>query len=87
MFFSREHIFEKVYEDLYNEYIKINGYSKLKYQSIDTTFIMNKTGKQRLGRNRFFKNKNAYKISIISDMNSLPVSIIIDSGNWITKFK
>ena len=81
LFFSKEKIFEKVYEQLYCQYLDNNSFSKLKYQSIDTSFVMNKNGKQKLGRNRFFKNKNAYKISFIVDTNKLPVSIDIDRAN------
>ncbi len=42
---------------------------------------MNKNGKQKLGRNKYYKNKNAYKLSLIVDSFGLPVSIFIDSGN------
>jgi len=81
LFFSRKGIFENVYEKLYQQYIRNKRFTKLKYQSIDSSFIMNKNGKQRLGRNKFFKNKNCYKLSFIVDTYGFPLSIHINSGN------
>ena len=42
---------------------------------------MNKNGKQRIGRNKFFKNKNAFKVSLIVDELKMPFSVHIDKGN------
>lgn len=81
LFFSKERIFERIYSDLLSKYLKNNKYSKLKYQSIDSSFILNKNGKQKLGRSVLMKNKNCYKLSIIADTNGIPNSIILDSGN------
>lgn len=81
LFFSRNNIFEKVYKTLYSKYIKIKNASKLKYLSIDTSFIMNKCGRTKLGRNKFYKNKNCYKLSIIIDAFKNPISASVEAGN------
>ena len=81
IFFAQNKIFENVYELMHIEYLKYNGLSKLKTQSIDTTYIMNINGKEELGRNTHFKNKNCYKVSIIVDSNSIPHSTVVVSGN------
>jgi len=50
-----------VYEELYkinlDKYIKKNK-KELKYLSIDSTYISNKNGKEKIGRNIYYKNKN-----------------------------
>lgn len=81
LFFAEKEIFKNVYEQLYKKYLKKKKYTKLKYQSIDTSFIMNKNGKQKLGRNKYFKNKRCYKLSFIVDSLGMPNSIHIDAGN------
>lgn len=81
LFFAKHDIFGNVYEIMYNKYISINTYSKLKYQSIDTSFIINKNGKQNLGRNKYCKNKNCYKLSFLVDKNRIPDQVILYNGN------
>ena len=81
LFLSENSIFEKIYNIILDKYIGTYTFSKLKYQSIDTTFIQNKNGKEDMGRNTLIKNKNSYKVSIISDTNRIPLIISINSGN------
>ena len=81
IFFAQHNIFENVYEIMHIQYMKYNNMSKLKIQSIDTTYIMNINGKEELGRNKHFKNKNSYKVSLIVDSNRIPLSTVINSGN------
>ena len=50
-------------------------------QLIDSTFIMNKFGKNHIARNRFYKNKNCNKISLMTDINGIPLSVLINTGN------
>lgn len=81
IFFTRNNIFKDIYDSLFNEYIKNKAHTKLKYQYTDTSFIINKNGKQKLGRNKFCKNKKCYKLSLIVDINGIPNSSLIRSGN------
>jgi len=50
-------------------------------QIVDSTFIMNKFGKNHVARNKFFKNKNCNKVSFITDINGIPLSVLIKNGN------
>jgi len=81
LFFAKNRIFENVYERLHKEYSKTNTSSKFKYQSTDTSYIMNLNGKENIGRNKHNKNKNCYKVSIIVDSNGIPHSTSIVAGN------
>ena len=81
IFFAQHMIFEKVYYIMHKKYLDCCPLSKLKLSSIDTSYIMNKNGKENLGRNTHFKNKNCYKVSIIVDSNGIPYSTVIVSGN------
>ena len=49
--------------------------------SIDSTFISNKYGTEKIGRNIFYKSKNGIKITTIVDSNGIPLDLRIDSGN------
>lgn len=79
--FSDNQIFQNVYKLLLTKYLKTNKSSKLKYQSIDTSFIANIHGHDKIGRNKFYKNKRGTKISSITDANGIPLSLLFDSGN------
>jgi hypothetical protein len=52
-----------------------------KYLMTDISFIYNLNGKERIGRNKFYKNKKCTKLSLIIDNNNVPLSIIIKAGN------
>ena len=47
---------------------------------IDSSFVMNKFGHNKLGRNKYFKNKNCNKISLITDINGIPMSVLVNKG-------
>ena len=81
LFFAKHRIFENVYELMHKEYSKDNTSSRFKYQSTDTSYIMNINGKENIGRNKHNKNKNCYKLSIIVDSNGVPHSTSVVSGN------
>jgi transposase len=49
---------------------------------IDSTIIYNKNGINKIGRNKFYKNKNTTKISLMTDKNGFPLSIIFMKGNY-----
>lgn len=61
LFFSKNNIFQKVYNIILNRYI--NKHKKyMKLLSIDTSFILNKNGKNKLNRTKIAKNiKNKLK--------------------------
>ena len=50
-------------------------------QIVDSTFIMNKFGKECIARNKFFKNKNCNKVSVVTDIKGIPISVLIKTGN------
>jgi hypothetical protein len=41
---------------------------------------MNKYGINKMAKNKFFKNKNCNKISIITDVNGISLSVLINKG-------
>jgi hypothetical protein len=61
--FVKFDIFKNIYLSLQSKYLTKNNPL---IQIIDSTFIMNKFGKNYIARNIFFKNKNCNKISIIT---------------------
>jgi len=53
----------------------------LKYQSTDSSFIENKIGVDKLGRNVYYKNKRGRKITAIVDSKGIPINFNISEGN------
>ena len=80
-FFRDNNIFINVYKQLLGEYFQKNITSKLKCQLTDTSFIYNMNGSEKIGRNKYFKNKKCTKLSCITDIHGIPMSVLIDSGN------
>lgn len=76
--FVNNDIFKQLYLDIRLKYF-INN--KTSIQIIDSTFISNKYGKNTIARNIFFKNKNCNKISYLTDVNGIPLSVLINKGN------
>jgi transposase len=76
--FTKFNIFKKMYLSFRSDYF-INN--KTDIQLIDSTFIMNKFGKNHIARNMFFKNKNCNKVSFITDVNGVPLSVLVKTGN------
>ena len=80
-FFTINKIFENVYYEMHDEYKKQQKKAIFRYKAIDTSFIINKNGKESIGRNTYFKNKNCLKLSYTVDMNKIPETVIIVPGN------
>lgn len=81
-FFIKSRVFEKFYNFLLFEYFETNKLEKLKYQSIDTSFIINKGAYQsEVKRNVYVKGKNCLKLSMIVSTYGIPISIILNTGN------
>ena len=76
--FVKFNIFKKLYLQLREPYFANN---KTDIQIIDSTFIANKCGKNKIARNVFFKNKNCNKVSLLTDVNGIPLSVLVNSGN------
>ena len=49
-------------------------------QIIDSSFIQNKYGKNKKARNKFFKNKNCNKISLLADGDGVPLPVFVNKG-------
>ncbi len=81
-FLQQNNFFKNTYVSLLSKYLETNKKEKLKYQSIDTTFINNINGSiNELKRNKFNKGKYCLKVSFIVDAKGIPLSIIIKKGN------
>lgn len=76
--FTDNNIFKSVYVSLKDKYSSKN---KTNVQIIDSSFVPNKYGKNNIGRNKFYKSKNGNKISLISDIKGIPISVSFDKGN------
>ena len=79
-FFKKKNVFKKVYKLLLNKYFKKNKYGKLKYQLIDSSSIKNQFGVDKIGRNKFYKNKKIMKLSLVTDVNGIPISVLLEKG-------
>jgi len=76
----------------YNVFLKLfnkikNYYSKNLIQNdtlffIDSTSIPNKQGINKIGRNKFYKNKKITKLSLMTDVNGFPLSVLFMKGNY-----
>lgn len=75
---SSFNVFANTFEQLRRLYIAKHDIS---IQIIDSTFIMNRFGKNKISRNKFFKNKNCNKISLVTDTKGIPLSVLFDTGN------
>ena len=78
--FSKAGIFKTIYRDLLDKYFKKNKSGKLKYLSIDSSFIKNQYA-SNVSFNGFCKKKRFSKLSLIVDSNGVPISAILDTGN------
>ena len=76
--FIKNNIFKSLYLKLRNAYFSNH---KTDIQIIDSTFIANKYGKNKIARNIFFKNKNCNKVSFLTDVNGVPLSVLVNTGN------
>lgn len=78
--FVEHDIFGKVFRLLRKEYLE-----DLKAENmlllIDSTVVNNKFGVTKIGRNKYYKNKRCIKISMMTDGNGIPLSILMMKGN------
>jgi len=80
-FFRNNNIFIDFYKLLLEKYFTRNRMNKLKYQLIDSIFIANTNGIEKIGRNKLYKNKKGAKISCVTVSFGIPISILIKGGN------
>lgn len=73
-------VYEKLYELNLDTYLK-NNLKETKVLSLDSTFIPNKNGTEKIGRNVFYKNKKGIKLTSIVDSKGIPLKIKINKGN------
>lgn len=78
---SKLDIFKSTYVELLRKYIKKTPSRKLKIQITDTTVIKNKYGIDKVKINKHNNNKNVMKVSVITDINGIPLNISTFSGN------
>lgn len=74
-------IIHKCYSEILNTYLQKNPGKKLNMRSTDTSVVYNKLGEECVGRNKYYKNKNCTKISLICDSNGIPLDTKIYEGN------
>ena len=75
--FNNCDVFQRAFTICRNRVMK----KKLGIIIIDTTIISNKYGRNKVSRKRFHKNKKCTKVSAITDVNGLPLTIIADKGS------
>ena len=79
--FSRANVFKNVYLKLLNRYFKINRSGKLKYLTVDTSFLKNHYA-SNVAFNGYCKKKRLSKLSLVVDSNGVPISALIAPGNF-----
>lgn len=80
-FFVNIGLYDAIKNHALDIYFKKCKATKLKNQSIDTSFIPNKLGCHNIGRNKYYKGKRGIKICSIVDSYGIPISTILTSGN------
>ena len=78
---NKINLFKDTYIELLKKYLIKTKNKTLKSLYTDTTFIVNKKGIDNKARNKYMKNKNCNKVSIITDNNFIPIDIQIFKGN------
>jgi transposase len=71
-------VFNKFFYFLRNNYLATRSPG---VQLVDSSFILNKTGREHIARNKFFKSKNCNKLSLITDADGTPLSVFCGLGN------
>lgn len=79
--FVKNNIFFKLFKKIVNIF-KNNNNNNDNTFLIDSTTIYNKYGINKIGRNKFYKNKKTTKISLMTDINGFPLSILFMKGNY-----
>ena len=77
----RENIIKDTYLGLLNQYFKKTPAKKLECKIVDSTVIPNKYGIDKVAYNTHYGRKRVTKISVVSDINGIPIDILIASGN------
>ncbi len=80
--FVKYNIFFKLYKKIRSLYLNKCSSNKINSILIDSTIINNKFGINKTGRNKFYKNKRSTKISLMTDINGFPLSILFMKGNY-----
>ena len=75
--FVKYKIFRSLFNNIKNRYILANNINTL---IIDSSYVPNKNGKQSISRNKFYKNKNGNKITIITDIKGIPLTAFVSKG-------
>lgn len=78
---NKLNLFKDTYIELLNKYLIKTKNKTLKTLYTDTSFIVNKKGIDNKERNKYMKNKNCNKVSIITDNKFIPIDIEIYKGN------
>ena len=73
-------LYEKLYKINLRKYLRKNR-KESNILSIDSTFIQNKNGVEKIGRNVFYKNKKGMKVTTIVDNKGIPIKINFNRGN------
>ena len=71
--FSKANVFKKVYLQLLARYFKKNRSNKLKYLSVDTSFLKNHNA-SNVAFNGYCRKKQLSKLSLIVDSNGVPIT-------------
>ncbi len=74
-------IFKSTYIDTLKIYLKKGTNKKLQYISTDTSVCYNRYNNDKVGKNKYYKNKNASKLSIICDSNGHPLYLNMYKSN------
>ena len=74
-------IFKSTYIDTLKIYLKKGANKKLQYISTDTSVCYNRYNNDKVGKNKYYKNKNASKLSIICDSNGHPLYLNMYKSN------
>lgn len=77
----KDNIINDCFNETVNMYIRENPENKLDIRMTDTSSIINKYGKENVGRNKYYNNKRVTKISLIADKLGTPLDVKIYSGN------
>ena len=78
--FCKMNLFKNIYTDILKKYFKTNISGKLKYLSIDSSFIKNEYA-SNVDFNNQYKKKRLSKLSLIVDSKGVPISSILKAGN------
>lgn len=76
--FIRYDIFKKAYNRLRT---KLSSSNNSSVYIVDSTFIMNKFGRNKIAKNKFFRSKNCNKLSLVIDEDGFPLSVLLKPGN------